>query len=267
MDISRVRPVRTSSRLPWITAQVLVVLAGALTYFLVRGATEASAGLARAHAAHLLDLERALHVDVEARFQSAVESSETVETLGNWIYIWGHWPVLIATMVWLVSRHRPQFLPLRDAMLISGFLGMLVFVSYPVAPPRLMPGYVDTVTESSDAYRYLQPPPMVNQYAAMPSLHVGWAVLIFYVVASTGPRLVGVLAGIYAATTLTVVVITANHWWLDGIVAVAILVMCAWGVYGVRTAWHAAVARNSALRLGLGGGVRVDRPDEAHIGA
>ena len=83
-------------------------------------------------------------------------------------------------MVWLVWRHRPQFLRLRDAMLVSGALGHgRCSSSYPVAPPRLADlGLVDTVTERSHAYRYLQPPAFVNQYAAMPSLHVGWDLLV-----------------------------------------------------------------------------------------
>ena len=226
MHVTRVHAVR-SSRLPWIAGQVLLVVGGIVAYFLVRGQTEASAGLARAHATHLLDVERALHVDVEPSFQKAVEHSEAVETLANWIYIWGHWPVLIATMVWLVWRHRPQFLVLRDAMLVSGGLGMIVFVSYPVAPPRLMgPGYVDTVTESSTAYRYLQPPAFVDQYAAMPSLHVGWDLLagmaIFSATTSLALRAVACLM---PALMAWAVIATGNHYALDVVAGVTLVLI------------------------------------------
>ena len=116
---------------------------------------------------------------MEGAVQAPVAASQTLATAANWIYVWGHWPVIVATMVWLVWRHRDGFRRLRDGMLVSGFLGMAVFVSYPVAPPRLADlGLVDTVTESSEAYRYLQPPAFVNQYAAMPSLHAGWDLLV-----------------------------------------------------------------------------------------
>ena len=90
--------------------------------------------------------------------------------VANWIYVWGHWPVIILTMLWLVLHHRDVFLRLRDGMLVSGALGLVVFVTYPVAPPRLVdPELIDTVTARSEAYRYLQPPNFVNQYAALPS--------------------------------------------------------------------------------------------------
>ena len=80
-----------------------------------------------------------------------------------------------------VARLAPpaRFLRLRNAMMVSGAIGLIVFASYPVAPPRLRGlGLVDTVTSSSTAYRVLQPPAFVNQYAAMPSLHSGWDLLV-----------------------------------------------------------------------------------------
>ena len=120
-------------------------------------------------------------------------------------------------MVWLVWRHRDAFRRLRDGMLVSGFLGMMVFVSYPVAPPRLFDlGLVDTVTESSEAYRYLQPPAFVNQYAAMPSLHAGWDLLVGLAIlgaaATVGFKAVGVLMPVLM---MWAVVATANHYVLD----------------------------------------------------
>jgi hypothetical protein len=58
-------------------------------------------------------------------------------------------------------------------------MGLCVYTTYPVAPPRLAGmGFVDTITEQSSSYRVLQPPAFVNQYAAMPSLHVGWDLLV-----------------------------------------------------------------------------------------
>ena len=102
-------------------------------------------------------------------------------------------------------------------MLVSGFLGMMVFVTYPVAPPRLFDlGLVDTVTESSEAYRYLQPPAFVNQYAAMPSLHAGWDLLVGLAIlgaaATVGFKAVGVLMPVLM---MWAVVATANHFVLD----------------------------------------------------
>ena len=130
-------------------------------------------------------------------------------------------------MAWLVWRHRPQFLQLRDGMLVSGALGLIVFLSYPVAPPRLAGlGLEDTVTENSQAYRYLQPPAFVNQYAAMPSLHVGWDLLAAMAVFSaTSSLLVRVLACVMPALMAWAVIATANHYVLDVVAGVALVLV------------------------------------------
>jgi membrane-associated phospholipid phosphatase len=221
MLVSRV-PAAHRWAMPWVAGQVLLVAAGVGAYFRIRGLTEASVGLAREHADHLIDLERALNLNVEPQVQHAVVSSEVVETVANWIYIWGHWPVLIATMVWLVWRHRPAFHRLRDAMLVSGGLGMIVFVRFPVAPPRLMgSSYIDTITESSSAYRYLQPPAFVNQYAAMPSLHVGWDLLAgMAIFSATSYLALRVVACVMPALMAWAVIATGNHYVLDVVAGV-----------------------------------------------
>jgi hypothetical protein len=205
------------ARLRWVLGQVLVVAAGVFVYFRIRGITDASVDVARAHAGDIVRLERWLGLDVEAAVQAPVKSSETLATAANWIYVWGHWPVILSTMVWLVWRHHDAFRRLRDGMLVSGFLGMVVFVSYPVAPPRLVDlGLVDTVTERSEAYRYLQPPAFVNQYAAMPSLHAGWDLLVGLAIlgaaATVGLKALGVLMPVLMVWA---VVATANHFVLD----------------------------------------------------
>lgn len=213
-------------RVRWVLGQVLVVAVGVFVYFRIRGITDASFGVARAHADDIVRLERWLGIDVEGAVQAPIAASHTLATAANWVYVWGHWPVIVTTMAWLVWHHRDTFRRLRDAMLVSGFLGMAVFVAYPVAPPRLVDlGLVDTVTESSEAYRYLQPPAFVNQYAAMPSLHAGWDLLVGLAILSAattvGLRAIGALMPILMVWA---VVATANHYVLD-VVAGIILVL------------------------------------------
>jgi membrane-associated phospholipid phosphatase len=102
-----------------------------------------------------------------------------------------------------------------------------VFLSYPVAPPRLTGlGYEDTVTETSEAYRYLQPPAFVNQYAAMPSLHVGWDLLAAIAVFSaTTSLLVRMWACLMPLLMAWAVVATANHFVLDVVAGVALVLV------------------------------------------
>lgn len=171
---------------------------GVVVYFGVRGLTAVRPEVSRDHARDILALERALGLDLEAGIQELVLGSDWLVTAANWVYIWGHWPVIMATLVYLALHDRTIFLRLRNAMIASGALGLCIYTTYPVAPPRLLgAGYVDTVTERSNAYRVLQPPAFTNQYATMPSLHVGWDLLVglavFCVATTVVMRTVGLL--------------------------------------------------------------------------
>jgi len=220
-------PLLRRRRLLWMLGQAGVVLLGVFVYFRIRGLTETSPGVAHEHAQDVVAIEESLGIAWEDELQALVAPSEALQTFANWIYIWGHWPVIVVTMSWLVWRNREVFLRLRDAMLISGLLGMLVFVTYPVAPPRLAAlGLVDTVTESSDAYRVLQPPAFVNQYAAMPSLHSGWDLLVGISIVAAASTVTLKLVG-YAMPMLMAfaVVATANHFLLDVVAGVSLVLV------------------------------------------
>jgi hypothetical protein len=214
---TRRTPRGASGQRRWLALQVIVVALGIVTYFGVRGLTVDSGELAQEHAREVVDLERRLGAQVEGAWQAPVRRSPALATLANWIYIWGHWPVIIAAMAWLVWRHRESFLLLRDAMVASGLLGMAVFVTYPLAPPRLTDlDILDTVTQTSSAYRVLQPPMFVNQYAAMPSLHAGWDLLVgIAVMTAASSRLVRTLATLLPVLMAYAVVATGNHYLVD----------------------------------------------------
>ncbi|MEO8694718.1 MAG: phosphatase PAP2 family protein [Acidimicrobiales bacterium] len=204
---------------------VLVGLA-AVFYFLVRGLTQGNVGAAVTHARSILRLERDLQLDVEAGLQHVVLRRRPLTTVANWVYMWGHWPVIVPALVALYVRDRKHYVVLRNAMFLSGAVGLFIFALWPVAPPRLMPpgsGYVDTVTVWSNSYRILQPPALVNKYAAMPSFHVGWNLLVGVMVWKTFRRpWARVLAVASPILMATAVVATANHFVLDFVVGCAI---------------------------------------------
>lgn len=206
-------------RLRTAVTQLTLVGVAAFAYFGVRGLTEASESTAIANAGRVLNLEAALGFDVEASLQGFILDHHTIITAANWVYIWGHWPVIAFTLVWLYRQHRDSYTVLRNAMFISGAIGLAIFVSFPVAPPRLMPtGFVDTVTELSNSYRVLQPPSLVNKFAAVPSLHVGWNLLIgvsIFTTARIKAAKLFALAG--PAFMASAVVLTANHYIFDAI--------------------------------------------------
>ncbi len=87
----------------WVAQQVCLVVLGVVTYFWVRGLTVDSGELARDHAGDVVALERQLGVQVEGAWPAPVRRWPPLATFANWVYIWGHWPVMIATMVWLVA--------------------------------------------------------------------------------------------------------------------------------------------------------------------
>lgn len=198
----------------------LVVFA-IFTYFLVRGLMSASAGRAYDHAHALLDLERALGIAREAELQRWASGIPWLMGVMNSIYIYGHWPVIAFTLGWLLWKHGDRFRTYRTAMMFSGLIGFAFFALYPMAPPRFLPdlGFVDTVMRDSSSYRLLQPPAFTNQYAAMPSLHVGWNLLMGVAIfTTTTNRFWRAFAVVMPIAMYAATILTANHFVLDGVV-------------------------------------------------
>jgi PAP2 superfamily protein len=202
---------------PSAVRELLVIAAGFVGYFGVRAITQGSAEAADAHARTLVSFERWLGIYWEPWLQERIADIRPVVTFMNWVYIWGHWPVIVAVGVWLYLRVPDEYRLFRDAFFISGGVGMLFFVFLPMAPPRLVDaGLTDTVARYSHAYRALQPPSLVNRYAAFPSLHFGWDLLIGIALArNASHRWVRGLGWAMPALMAVAVVLTANHWILD----------------------------------------------------
>ena len=205
--------------------QIGLMVGAALLYFAVRGVTEGSEAVAVAHASQLLRFEGWLGLDIEAWAQGLILEHHALVTVANWVYIWGHWPVIAVTLLVLYRHQRNSYLLLTRAMFASGAIGLVVFAAYPVAPPRLMPGglWIDTVTELSTSYRVLQPPSLVNKYAALPSLHVGWNLLVgIAVYRATTARPLRVAAVVLPVLMVLAVVLTGNHYVVDAVLGAAV---------------------------------------------
>ena len=201
--------------------EVSIVSLAIFLYFFVRGLMHSKASLAEEHARWLVDFERWLGIFHEPAIQKWTLEQDWLVRVVNSIYIYGHWPVLVSTLVWLLWKRRDLFPVYRSALLISGAIGLVVFVTFPMAPPRFLPdlGFVDTVTLHTNAYRVLQPPSFTNQYAAMPSLHVGWNLLMgIAIFTSTRHRFWRAFAIVMPLAMYLATILTANHSILDGIV-------------------------------------------------
>ena len=207
------------TRHEWIR-ELGLVLVGLLVYFGVRAATSDEAGPAQAHARSLVHLEQTLGIARESDVQGLIIDHHALVTFANWVYIWGHWPLIAVSAAWLFRRRPDAYRLMRTAIFASGAIGMIIFLAYPVAPPRLTgAGLTDTVTSYSHAYRALQPPSLMDRYAALPSLHFGWDLLVGLTLARFHPKMVvRVLGALMPVAMGLAVVMTANHYVIDVIV-------------------------------------------------
>jgi hypothetical protein len=209
-----------------VARELAIVGLAAAAYVGVRAVTESSVTRAVGNGEAIDRAERSLGIAWEGAAQSLIIGSNSLVALANWVYIWGHWPVIIAAAVTLYLRRPAYYRVLRNAVICSGLIGFLFFYAMPTAPPRLAGlGLDDTVLEQSHAYRTLQPPSLTNQYAAMPSLHFGWNLLVGIVLFAAFTTLaVRVFAVAMPMAMAFAVVATANHFVLD--VVAGMLVAC-----------------------------------------
>ena len=205
--------------------EVAIVGVAVYLYFFVRGLMHGQEHRAFEHARWLVDFEQRLGFFWEPNIQEWALRYDWLGTAANWVYIWAHWPVIVGTLVWLLVRHREQYPIFRNGILISGGIGLVCFMVWPMAPPRFLGdlGFIDTVSLHSNAYRVLQPPSLTNQYAAMPSLHCGWDLLMgIALVSQARLRIVRIIGILLPLLMISATVLTANHYILDGIVGMAL---------------------------------------------
>jgi hypothetical protein len=199
--------------------EFLIIAAGYFTYFGVRGATEGQFDAALSNAHSIVRLEEALGLFVEPALQALVITDRWSANLANWVYLWGHWPVMVLVGAWLYQAREYGYRLFRNAILVSGAIGLLLFMFYPVAPPRLTDfGFADTITSYSNLYHVLQPAWLTNQFAAFPSLHFGWNLLIgISLVRESGSRAVRMIGFAGPLIMFVAIVLTANHYIVDAI--------------------------------------------------
>jgi hypothetical protein len=174
-------------------------------------------------------VEHDLWLPTESSVQHLVTDHPLLTQGANIYYASMHFGALFVFLVWLFVRHRPSYPAVRTTLALTTLVCLLIQL-LPVAPPRLLAGYVDTAAQYGQSVYSLGFG--ADELSAMPSVHVAWAVLVAWYAArlSSSPwRWIGT---VHAALTVLVVVSTANHWWLDGIVAVLVLAACAWARAG-----------------------------------
>jgi hypothetical protein len=240
---SRPRPrvPRTTAR-PSIWFEVMLIAVSYWTYSLIRNAVPEQKSQALRNADWIWQVEQTMGIAVEESVNRAVNSVTWLIVSMNYYYATLHFVVTIGVLVWLYRTHPGRYAAARLVLFATTGVALVGYYLYPLAPPRLMNGqnFIDTVlvhdTWGSMASGDLKN--MSNQYAAMPSMHIGWSVwcglIIFAVAAAPWAKILGLL---YPTLTLVVIVATANHFWLD---AVGGVICLAFG-FGVSYVWYRAL--------------------------
>ncbi len=221
-------PVADPAARPRALPELALVAGMFLAYKLARLLIQDRDDTAFANAWRVWDLERFLHLPGEVAVQGTVVGHATLLQAANSYYAYVHFPATIAFLLWMFLRRPAHYRWARRSLAGLTAAAMVVHVLLPLAPPRMLTG-----TGMLDTGRLVGPSvygdpatdTLTNQYAAMPSLHVGWAlaVAVAMIAVSRGPWRWGWL--LHPVLTLLVVVVTGNHYWLDGIVAAALLML------------------------------------------
>lgn len=170
------------------------------------------------------DAERALHLPSEAAIQHTLLAHVTYSKICNGYYSYAHAPMLAVMLLWLLWRHRDRYPRWRN--LVVGFTGVSLLIGLlPVAPPRLMPSLhmVDLASRYHQSVYSSLGSGVSDQLSAVPSVHVGWAVIVAAAVIVVSKSRWRWLALAHPFITMYVVVVTANHFWLDGVAALVVL--------------------------------------------
>lgn len=203
--------------------QVILVVLSFGAYLGVRAAVSDSAATAMSNARHLLNLENALGLGgLEQRVQLMVLDHPSLVELFNTIYVWTYWPTVFGVLIFTWARRRHLYRSYRNAIMLSGGVGLVIFALFPAAPPRFLDGFVDTV-DASRGSLIGHPSFLINKFAALPSFHVGWVALACTVLAlGTRRRWVRPLMVAPPLVMTAAVVITGNHFVVDAVTGTAI---------------------------------------------
>ena len=182
----------------------------------------------------LWQAERFLHMPSETALQHPFLSHPLLVQASNLYYDILHFPLLGACLIWLYARHREAYPRVRTTVAVFTGASLLIQL-IPVAPPRLLPmtGMVDTAVQYGQSVYSWNGGFDADEFSAMPSVHVGWALIVAVAVITVSRSRWRWLAAAYPVATLLVVVVTANHFWLDGIAAAMLVALV---LAGQRTA-------------------------------
>ncbi len=245
----------TGSRLPRghldAVQQLALVALAYMGYRLVRGLIfEGGIRAAFENARTLVDIERSMGLFFEPGLQSwTLATSPWIAEAASWMYVNSHFAITTGFMVWLYFNRNRDFYVVRDAFMMSMGLALAFYVLFPTAPPRMLPewGFTDSVVGLVGTAASQGAEVLYNPYAAVPSMHVAFALMVGIPAARlVKRRALKVLWSAYPVLVTFVVVVTANHFWLDAFLGAMVAALSAWVALAVRAASSRAVTFEAA---------------------
>lgn len=231
-----------SPRRPHIWFEILLIAISYWAYSLIRNAVPEQKVAALRNADWIWEFEKSLGLAFEQTVNHAVNSVTWLIVAMNYYYATLHFIVTIGVLVWLYRWHPGRYAAGRLVLFATTGVALVGYYLFPLAPPRLMEGvhFIDTVlvheTWGSMASGDLKN--MSNQYAAMPSMHIGWSLwsglIIFALASAPWAKILGLL---YPVATLVVIVATANHFWLDAVGGI----LCLGAGFALSYGWYRAL--------------------------
>jgi hypothetical protein len=211
--------------------QVLLFGGAYYLYRIVRGVVDGHVEAAFAHAREVVNTERTLHLFFEPSVQTWTVGKSWLIHTADFTYVNAHFVISTSFLVWLYFWRNEAFYFVRNMFMVAMGMALVLYVIYPTAPPRFLPewGFTDTVTDFFGQGASHSAGVLYNPYAAMPSMHVAFALMI----GVTGYRLVKwrparVFWMLYPLFISFVVIVTANHFWLDAAVGAVVAVASAY---------------------------------------
>ncbi|MFF0832879.1 MULTISPECIES: phosphatase PAP2 family protein [unclassified Streptomyces] len=248
-------------RRPRLWFEILLIAVSYWTYSLIRNAVPEQRAKALRNADWVWRTEHRAGIAVEQYVNHAADSVTWLIVGMNYYYATLHFVITIGVLVWLYRWHPGRYSAARLALFATTGVALAGYYLFPLAPPRLMNGgrFTDTVmvhhTWGSMASGDLKH--MSNQYAAMPSMHIGWSLwcglTVFALASVPWARVLGLA---YPVATLLVIVATANHFWLDAVGGTACLAV---GVTAARL-WHGSLPHELPRRVPARAAARAQAP-------
>ena len=215
--------------------QVSLFISAFLIYDLVRGLVEGRGTAAFENARELISIERTLHLFVEPSLQAWASGSHLVMVGTSWLYVNAQTSITIGALLYLYLRHNRSFYFVRNMLMIAMPIALIGYVVFPTAPPRFLPewGFIDSVSDLTPvnvSHSSASMSALFNPYAAVPSMHVAFAIMIAWPLARLARRsATRVLWVVYPFLMTFVIVVTANHFILDALLGALTAALSACG--------------------------------------